>query len=564
VRRAGAASRPPDRDGHARYGRVPWPRFLLPALLLALWLLAPAGAQATTRPHYALQLSLSFAGGTADVVQKTSFRNNTGIDLTDVVFQVTPAFFDGFVLQSARVNGKDASASRSGTVLEIVPGSPLARESTTEVELRYRLQMPEIGGRFGRGSGIIALGNFFPVLAVYQDGWDRHQYVDTGDAFFTEVADFDVSVASDTAVTIAATAPATNRDGLQVFHAEDVRDFAMTISDRYQVRKRVVNGVQLAAYGPSASRLEPYLDAAEKSMRWYASRFGPYPYPSLEVAEIYADDLTPTAMEYPGLIMVYGALGADGGGIGSYSDYVVAHEVAHQWFYSLVGDDEVHDPWLDEALATYTDLLFLRDQAPASFNSYWQRNVAGYRARAAIGGDRPVNTTIYDYPNDAPYFDIVYRKGAVFLDKLRILMGDDDFFGLLRDYVQTYSDKIATPRALLDMAYSRVGPELPPMVSGYFSYGAFLDGNGYQLDVHWPDQLTSDGSSTLSFNCGFQPTRAKVWLDDRLLYDGPPDGLLPLSLDGTEEGEYVLRLDLLDSQGTLYQRAKRVTVGLKP
>jgi aminopeptidase N len=114
-------------------------------------------------------------------------------------------------------------------------------------------------------------------------------------------------------------------------------------------------------------------------------------------------------MEYPGLIMAYGPLGSDGGGAGSYSEYVVAHEVGHQWFYSLVGNDEVHDPWLDEALATYTDMLFLRDQAPWAFRSYWQRNLAAYRNRAAYGGDRLVNTTVYDYPSDGPYFDIVYR-----------------------------------------------------------------------------------------------------------------------------------------------------------
>jgi hypothetical protein len=211
-------------------------------------------------------------------------------------------------------------------------------------------------------------------------------------------------------------------------------------------------------------------------------------------------------------------------------------------------------------MATYSDLLFLRDESPAAFAGYWQRNVAAYRARANAGGDRPVNTTVYDYPNDSPYFDIVYRKGAVFLDKMRVQMGDDAFYGLLRDYVRTYAGKVATPRALLDMAYERIGASLPPLVAQYFSYGAFADGAGYQLDVQWPELMDTGGWATLSFNSSFRATEAKLWLDNRLLYKGPADGAIALSLDGVEGGEYVLRLDLLDTQGALYQRAKRVTV----
>ncbi len=535
-------------------------RFLLLALLIGLWMSAPAGAAAETRPHYGLEMSVAFGAGTVEVVQKTSFRNGTGLDLPNIVFQVTPAYFDAFTLRSARVGGRDVAATRDGTVLELALDSPLPSGATTEVDLRYELQVPLLGGRFGRGSGIMALGNFFPVLAVYQGGWDRHQYVDTGDAFFTEVADFDVMLASDVPVTVAATAAAVKQGGWTSFHAEGVRDFGMTISDRYQVRTRDVDGIQVTAYGPSAARLDPYLDAAERSLRWYAAHFGAYPYPTLGIAEIHADDMAPTAMEYPAFIMVYGALGADGGGAGSYSDYVVGHEVGHQWFYSLVGDDEVHDPWLDEALTTYTDMLFLRDEAPASFAGFWQRNVAGYRARAAAGGDRPVNTTVYDYPNDGPYFDIVYRKGAVFLDKLRALMGDDAFFELLRDYVRTYSGKVATPRALLDMAYTRIGPDLPLLASGYFSYGAFADGSGYQLDVQWPERLSPDGQATIGYSSSFQASEASVWLDDRMLYRGAGGGSAELSLAGVEEGEYVLRIDLVDTRGALYQRAVRVAV----
>jgi hypothetical protein len=533
------------------------------AILFAL-LALPATASAGTLPHYDLGVSLTFSTGTLEVAQRTTLRNSTGVDLPNLVFQVTPAYFGAFSLQSAQVDGQEVVASRDGSVLTLTLNSPLAPGATTEVELHYQVKVPVQGGRFGRSDGIIALGNWFPVLSVYQDGWDRHQYVDVGDAFYTEVADFDVTVTSDVPVAIAASGPPTGQEGNRYsFHGEELRDFAMAISDRYQVRGRQVDGIQVSAYGPSLARLEVYLAEAATALHWYSTHLVPYPYPTFSVAEVSAANGLATAQEYPGLIMVYPALGADGGGTGSYSEYTVGHEVAHQWFYSLVGDDQVHDPWLDEALASYVDLLPYMEQSPRSFDYYMGRYLSGYRARAAAGADRPVNTTIYDYPDDLPYFDIVYRKGAVFLDKLRGLMGNDQFLALLRDYLKTYSNKVAFPRAFLDMAYTRVGPALPPLVSQYFSYGAFADGKGYELQVGWPEQLAASGTATLSYRAGFPVSEAAVWLDDRLLYRGSGNRPIALSLDGVEEGEYILRLDLLDDQGALYQRGQRVVVGPK-
>jgi len=532
--------------------------------LIAFAAILPTGAQAATRPHYDMQATLSFGQAAMDVVQKTTFRNNTGVELPDLVFQVTPAYFDGFALDGARVDGQEVAAVLDGTVLTLILNSQLASGASIEVELRYRVTVSTGGGRFGRGGGILAMGNWFPILSVYQDGWDRHQYVDVGDAFFTEVADFDVTVTSDVPVKIAASGPSTGQQGSsQSFHGEGLRDFALAISDRYQLRTMDVDGVNLLAYGPNASRLDVYLAEAARTMRWYSANLSPYPYPTFTVAEVYASPTLSTAQEYPGLIMVYPALGSDGGGTGSYSEYMVGHEMAHQWFYSIVGDDQIRDPWLDEAMASYVDLLSYREQAPSTFDFYMARNLSGYRARATAGGDRPVNTTINDYPDDIPYFDIVYRKGAVFLDKLQETMGNDQFLGLLRDYVKLYADKVATPRSFLDMAYTRSGGNVPKLIGQYFSYGAFSSGKGYQLDVTWPELLTTWGSATASYRAGFPVSEAKLWLDGRLLYQGEGDGTATFSLGGVEEGEYILRLDLLDTDGALYQRAQRVKVTAK-
>ncbi|MGI5836015.1 MAG: M1 family metallopeptidase [Chloroflexota bacterium] len=533
---------------------------LLALLAMVLAAGVPNIAQAATRPHYDIQVSLDFTEASLDVVQKTTLRNNTGADLPDLVFHIVPAYFGAFTLKSAKVDGQDVVATRNGTVLEITLNTPLAKGETGEIELRYRIDVPPQGGRFGRGEGVIALGNSFATLAAYQGEWDRHQYVDVGDAFYCEIADFDVTVISDVPVTIASSGRLTRLEGnLQSLSAEGVRDFAMAVSDRYQVESRDIDGVLVSVHATSAGRLGVYLEEAERALRWYSANLGAYPYPTLDIAEIYAADFA-TAQEYPALIFVYKSLGADGGGIGSYSDYTVAHEMAHQWFYSQVGNDQVRDPWLDEALATYLSILPYREQSPHTFDYYFNRIVNGYKYRVSVGGDRPVNTTVYQYPNDIAYFGIVYNKGAVFLDKLRSLMGDEEFLKLLQDYVATYTGKLATPRAFLDMIYNRVGSDLPPLVDQYFDYGAFAGGEGYQLDVEWPAELAISEDVELRYSSDFQAVEAKVWLDGRLMHQGAGTEAIKFPLEDVEEGEYILRLDMLDEEGALYQQARRVKV----
>jgi hypothetical protein len=248
--------------------RIPVARwFFLLALAMALGLASPVTSAAATRTHYDLRVSLKFHDATLEVVQRTTFSNNTGVELPDLVFQVVPAYFNSFTLHSARIDGQTVATSRSGTVLELKPSIPLARDATTEVELSYMVKVPPRGGRFGQGQGILALGNWFPILSVYREGWDRHQYTEVGDAFFSDVADFNVAVDSNVPVTIATGGQrAEQSGGVQAFHAEEVRDFPMAVSDRFQVRTREVDGVQLVAYGLSAPRLEVYLDAAARTL----------------------------------------------------------------------------------------------------------------------------------------------------------------------------------------------------------------------------------------------------------------------------------------------------------
>jgi Peptidase family M1 domain len=156
-------------------------------------------------------------------------------------------------------------------------------------------------------------------------------------------------------------------------------------------------------------------------------RFGAFPYETLTVP------LLPDyggGIEYPSSILLAGA-----------SRLVLLHEVAHMWFYGMVGDSQFRDPWLDEAFASYAESVGF----PAS-------DAEVDRALQAPGD---VGSAMDEFPGTGPYFSRVYGKGGAALLAAREAAGAEAFDAALRCYVDANAWTIATPddvaRALQDL-----------------------------------------------------------------------------------------------------------------
>jgi len=136
----------------------------------------------------------------------------------------------------------------------------------------------------------------------------------------------------------------------------------------------------------------------------------------------------------------------------------VAHEVGHQWFYNLVGSDQVDEPWLDESVVQYVTGLYYRDaygaSAEESFRQSWDSRWARIE-RAAIPIGRPAG----DY-DPTEYSPIIYGRGPYFLVALEEKLGADKFAAFLRDYVQTNEWGIGTGAAFRSLAEKHCGCDL--------------------------------------------------------------------------------------------------------
>ena len=448
-------------------------------LLLALLLVAPQQAVAAEAPlRYSLQAELDYPTATATVQQRVTYVNRTGARLTSLAFDVTPIHFGAFNLTSATVEGQPVQPTFADVTMELPLPAPLELGARVEVLLSYRLKVPaQANLRFGRANGVLALGNWHPTAQIFKAGrWTRYRYTDVGDAFFAEAADYDVTLTISGApagLKIAHGGELVSQEGNRwTFRGRQVRDFAVAMSERYQTRSQVIGGTTVTVfYLPEhAAAGAQMLRTAVSTLIWANETLGTYPYSSLHVAETM--DWSGTGQEYPNVVFIGSGVASGPAGDGSYLAYVVAHEVIHQWFYALVGNDQVAEPWLDEAPTTHLSYLYLRATAPDAYRAMWANLIKTHQTAVATWGDKPLDSSIYDFPSDSQYFALLYRKGALFLDELRQQMGDAAYLAMLRDYVAAYRHGIATTADLLRFARSRAPDHVPSLARRYFSEAA--------------------------------------------------------------------------------------------
>jgi aminopeptidase N len=525
------------------------------AFLLLVGLLAPPAAppaaHALTLPTYRIEATLDVDGARLTARQVVRLRNTVGTPLDRAVFRAVPGARGMLTVEAASVDGQAATPRLDRSILEVPFDSALAPGATAEIELRYALRVPREAGRLSATPRGISLGNWVPLLTVHRGDWDRRQYVEVGDAFYSEVADFDVTLTTSRPVEVAATGRAVEQDGTRArYVASTVRDFAIAASAGYIVHTVSAEGTRVTAYALSADKARVYAERGAELVRWFGARLGAYPYPALAIVET---DL-PAAyggMEYPGLIMVSAQYALPGRFSGSEVEVLLAHEIVHQWFYSWVGSDQIADPWLDEAFATYLPALYYAEVRPELYESMLSR-------WAGSGGAGPVDRSVYDFAADGPYFSVVYRGGARFLHRLRQALGPAAFDDFVRRYVATYRDRLATPVAFLDLAQSSTTANLNPIISEHFTYPAFH----YRTPQDWTLEAPSgpwQGSANLFVGAEFPVARVQLWLDGRLLADGP-ENALTVDLAGVEPGEYVLLARVWNHEGTTFERARRVEV----
>jgi hypothetical protein len=437
--------------------------------------------------RYDLDLRLDLNPPVLTGQARVRYTNNESTALDAIYFRLFPNYpgYDGG-MNVTRVAVNDAPASSAlttpihsyqgllsaqNTALRVGLAAPLAPGQAVDIALDYRVTIPiSTSNRyadFSATDGILSLPEAYPLIPAYDaQGWHLEIPPDYGDLVYSNVSFYNVTVTVPSTLTVVASgstiANQNNSDGTTTWRiiAAPMRDFDLNASDQWQKASTTLGATTLNAYYLAADA-----EAGRDTLRWasdafkiYERRFGAYPYRELDVVET---PTTAASIEYPGLVVIARDLYRDQQSR-NFFEFAVAHEVAHQWWYGMVGDDQVNAPWLDEALAQYSTLIYFEETygkqvAQTIKRDYFEEQ---YQKAVQSGLDAAVNQPVAAFQNEEQYAQIVYDKGPLFFDAVRARVGDERFFQFLQTYFTRFKYKNVTPDDLLQTAEQTTGASL--------------------------------------------------------------------------------------------------------
>jgi hypothetical protein len=406
--------------------------------------------------HYQLDVSeLDVASGYVRASEVITIREFRGAAPDWLYLQVVPAEYGFFTLDAASINGEPATLESLNGGFTLAHDLPADAVAPYEIGLEFQLNVGSEVTGWGvttLDGDILRLGNWFPIIST------DHGYSATLDPSYTAVAEFDVALTLADGVEFAHTGDIVGQEPLTdgriryMFHAGNVRDFALALSPSYTIDYgQSSSGVALELYtsGVGEGTRQQILAVAADALDQLSGLIGPYPYTTFRIAD--AGPTMPGGIEYPGMIYINPAYVP--------LDRLIYHEVAHQWLYGIIGTRTLQDGWIDEGGAE-----FFERGLPTGFTEVPPLPAGGYAYWLDTGYEE-----LPDDPNRNWYYSI-YEQGARFYAEVKATMGDDAFWAAMQEIYANHAFGIATAWDILSTWQRHSPADLRPLYHEYFRY----------------------------------------------------------------------------------------------
>jgi hypothetical protein len=406
-----------------------------------------------------------------------------------------------------------------------------------DLDIAWRFTVPPYGaGRMGRDGSLYQIAQWYPRLAVYDDvrGWNHDPYIGAGE-FYLEYGSFDVSLTLPSNYTVAATGTLRNpelvltpeqrsrlagarsatepvpiitsveagkvgtpaRTATWRFTADSVRDFAFAAGSQLRWDASAYGKVLIhTLYRPSAPEWEEANRMVRDALQYFSEQWYPYPYSHITSVEGPIE-----GMEYPMLTFDPRAPSREE------RQWVLAHELGHQWMPMIVGSNERLYPWMDEGFNTFIDLAgAARYFAGTAYgDSIEVHPLHLYQDHAIPGQEQPLITRPVEVKD---LFWTGYQKPALMMQTLRYeVMGKERFDAAFRAYLRAWAYKHPTPADFFRL---------------------MRDASGMDLDWYWRDWVfTTARLDQAVDSIGRTRDGEKVFLSNR------GSMMLPLEMDLT-------------------------------
>lgn len=459
--------------------------FIVLILALALSLFACRQKPVEKVSNIDYSISMSGENNIFSVKQTTTIKNEYIDGLENLVFNlyanaysenaVNKAYtekltsYGGIKINSVSIDGVKCNfALEENNSFLNVTIPTLAIDKSITLEMAYTLTLPECNLRLGVNGDCTKLTNFYPQLAVFEDDdFRRDLYTTTGDPFFSETANYEVtltvpesSVVASSGSLLSETITAKGKE--MKFSAENIRDFAMVIDKNLLKSSAKVGETEILYYYYEDANPTATLKYATDALSLFNEKFGAYPFATLSVV---ITEFESAGMEFGRLVYI-----ADD--TANIEDTIV-HEIAHQWWYGIVGSDSINEAFLDEGLTTFSTLyyykqIYSQEKYKQSIKSLSDSYVLYERIQnmRKTGADLSINKSIYDFTS-YQYDMLVYKKSAMMFAHIMETMGEEKFNKALCSYVKNNSYQIASSETLIAELSKAYGANITGLVNGW-------------------------------------------------------------------------------------------------
>jgi hypothetical protein len=455
----------------------------------------PTLAPVLGRPQYTIDLQLNYSAKAATVNETILYPNWSGEALSNLVLAVQPNLWSGgFSLKSIAVEDQpitNYTLEPFSQRLELQLPQAIPPSADVTITIAYALLLPQMQAYenasndirpqiYGYSDRQVNFVDWYPFVVPYipGQGWVLHNPWYYGEHLVYDLADFDVTVTFTDGASPIVAASGAEVGGAEVtaeatptaapgeivsrrFSLQAGRTFALSMSDFFKVAQQTVGDVTVYSYyfGFYDAEGEAMLQTTVEAMQTFNERFGPYRHKTLSAVQGDFND----GMEFSGLYFISrDYFNLYDGTPKNYLVAIAAHETAHQWWFDAVANDQALEPWLDEALSTYSEVIYYESIYPEVVDWWWNYRYFEFQQAGYV------DTTIYDGGGQRPYWDKVYLTGARFFEDLREQVGDEIFFAFLKEYYNQSVGKRVTSADFFRVFRETTAADITALLITYF------------------------------------------------------------------------------------------------
>ncbi len=457
---------------------------------------------------YKITANLDYENKMLSATENLEYTNRSELTLTELKFHLHPnafsesadstkavsatqmekAYNNGFSegnikIVSTYVNNTESAFEITGeenSILQVkIP--ELNKNQTVDIKINFVLTIPNVNHRFGYGDNTLNLGNWYPIVCVLEsEGFFTQPYNSSGDPFYSEISNYLVDITYDENLKIAHTgelkkSTTSNGKNKVEISALAVRDFALVFSEKFEVATAQVGDTLVQYFYYNDDNYEFNLQTAVDSLNTFSELIGEYPYSVLNIVKC---NFLHGGMEYPMLVYISDVIEVQQ----EYTN-VIIHEIAHQWWYGVVGNNQLAYGWLDEGLAEYSTAIFykINPQYDVTYDDVVGNALSAYLLFCDVYRevyetlDTSMNRNVLNFNTDTEYVYLSYVKGLLMFDAVSELIGDKKMEKCLQQYYDEFSMKFATPNGLIKSFEKSSGKDLQSYITSWLDGTVVLE-----------------------------------------------------------------------------------------